>query len=155
MSKGVLDFTGVKYDAKAQKEKPHFRKKDGGEWSLDPGSIDFTQFPVGKLYIVWENWVAQSASKEIPSGGGGGKGNWKPPPYHPQTFVSNVVGQAIAAGCIKSPADIPEWGKMATLTIQAVNRMLEGKSVSEPSVQPQTENPAPQDEGPDGFAIPF
>ena len=127
MSKGVLTYTGMKYDAKAQMEKPHFTKKDGGEWALGAGGVDWSNIQPGKVYVEWDNWIAIKATKDIPAGGGGFKGGFsKPQVYHPQTFVSNVVGQAIAAGAIKTPADIPEWAKTATLTIKSVNALLEG-----------------------------
>ena len=147
MSKGVLTYTGMKYDAKSQQEKPHFQKKDGGEWALGAGSINWAQFQPGKLYVAWDNWVAQSASKDIPSGGGF-KGGYKPPPYHAETFVSNVVGQAIAAGLIKTPSDLPEWAKTATLTIKKVKALLEGQPAETvapvaPQSPPETENPNP------------
>ena len=156
MSKGVLTYTGMKYDAKAQQEKPHFQKKDGGEWALGMGSVDWTSFqPNTKLYVVWDNWVAQSATTDIPSGGGGfgggSKGAWKPPPYNAETFVSNVVGQAIAAGLIKTPSDLPEWAKTATNTIKAVKALLDGKPAQE---APREASPVQHDDFEDK-EIPF
>jgi hypothetical protein len=130
MSKGVLEFNGMKqveYQGQFE-EKAMFAKKGGGEWGLGKGSIDWTQFqPRTKLYVEWDNWVAMSATANLPAGGGGfgGKSGYKPPPYHAQTFVSNVCGQAIANGLIKTPSDLPEWAKQATLTIKAVNALLE------------------------------
>lgn len=139
MSKGVLQFTGIKYDSRSQMDKPHFQKKGGGEWALDPGQVDFSKFQPGKLYVVWDNWVAQSATTEIPAGGG--KGGFRPQPYHKETFVSNVVGQAIQAGCIKEPQDIHQWALEAWKTIN----VLTGEPVqpSRPSSVP-SENPAPE-----------
>lgn len=155
MSKGVLEFNGMKqveYQGQFE-EKAMFAKKGGGEWGLGKGSIDWTQFqPRTKLYVEWDNWVAMSATANLPAGGGGFKGGYKPPPYHAQTFVSNVCGQAIANGLIKTPSDLPEWAKQATLTIKAVNALLEH---SDAPVAPQ---PAPSQPATDGFedpVIPF
>jgi hypothetical protein len=149
MSKGVLEFTGIKYDGRSQQERPHFRKKDGGEWSMDPGTVDFHQFGPGKLFVTWDNWIIQSATTEIPKGGGKSWGG-KPNVYHPETFVSNVVGQAIQAGAIKSPSEIAEWAKAATQSILAVQAKLASQGAQEaqkpvpaPTPQPDMEDDIP------------
>ena len=145
MSKGTLTYTGMKYDAKSQQEKPHFQKKDGGEWALGAGSVDWTQFQPGKLYVEWDNWIATSATKDIPSGGGGKSWGGKPQVYLAETFVSNVCGHAIQAGLIKTPSDLPEWAKTATLTIKSVKAMLEGQPAQQQPVAAPTESPVPQE----------
>ena len=154
MSKGVLNYTGMKYDSRSQEEKPHFTKKDGGEWALGRGSIDWTQFQPGKLYIEWDNWIATKATKEIPAGGGGFGGGFKGKPqvYLAETFVSNVCGQAIAAGLIKTPSDLPEWAKTATSTIKAVKAMLEGNP---PQSAPVAAPEQPPNDAPFDDHIPF
>ena len=153
MSKGVLTYTGMKYDAKAQMEKPHFTKKDGGEWALGAGSVDWSNIQPGKVYVEWDNWIAIKATKDIPAGGGGGFGGGfkgKPQVYLAETFVSNVCGQAIAAGLIKTPSDLPEWAKTATSTIKAVKAMLEGNPAQSAPVAP-----VPQHDDFEDTEIPF
>jgi len=145
MSQGVLEFTGVKYDSKSQMEKPHFRKKDGGEWALAPGSVDFRQFQPGKLFIVWDNWTVQSATTNIPAGGGSKGGSWKAQPYHKEQFVSNVVGSCIQAGLIKQPADLGQWVAEAWKQIGLCQGQVQNPTPSQPSQRPQVDERNPPD----------
>ena len=117
MSQGTLEYLGFQFNQRVNEEQPAFRKKDGGVWFLNPGSVDFSQFQPGKLYIEWDNWTVQKASKEIPQKRGG---SWKAQPYHWETFVSNVVGQAIQAGLIKEPGDLAGWATLAATIIRGL-----------------------------------
>lgn len=120
MSKGVLEYVGFQFDQRANMEKPHFKKKDGsGVWGLGAGPVNWQQFqPPCKLFVEWENWNVVSATTEIPERSG--KGNWKSQPYHPETFVSNVVASAIQAGLIKQPSDVDMWASQAFSTIKGL-----------------------------------
>ena len=138
MSKGVLEFLGMKeveYQGNFE-TKAMFAKKGGGSWGLGKGNVDWSQFqPHQKLYVEWENWVALSATTNIPAGG---KGGYKPQPYHPEQFVSNIVGQSVAVGACKTPSELPEWTKMAALSIIAAQKLLHGGGAQEaPQQKPQ------------------
>lgn len=128
MSKGVLEFAGLRFDERSNEEKAYFMKKDkSGVWGLGKGNVDWSQFqPRTPLFVEWDNWVAMSATTNIPAGGG--KRGYTPQPYHLETFVSNICGQAIQAGLIKDPKDLPAWAKTAALTIKAAKALLEGEA---------------------------
>ena len=138
MSRGVLDYVGMQFDQRSNSQKPAFKKKDGsGIWMLDPGQVDFTKLPVGQLYIEWDNWIVQKATPNLPEGGGGKGGGFKPQPYHPEQFVSNVVGQAIASGKISDPRHLDAWAEAAAQAILAAQRILRGQVQGQPISQPQ------------------
>lgn len=141
ISKGVLEFNGLKqveYNGNFE-EKAMFAKKAGGEWGLGKGNVDWSQFqPRTKLYVTWANWTVMSATSNLPAAGGGGKPGYKPPPYHPQQYVSNMVGQCIARGLIEKPEDMHQWAVAAAKDIKAVTGYLEGKEAPSPSQAPQS-----------------
>lgn len=66
-------------------------------------------------------------------GGGGRDGS----AYDPRTFVSNVVGQAIAHDLIKTPADIAPWANEAYKVVQGL-----GPAVAKAEVDKAVPTPA-------------
>lgn len=94
-----------------------------------------------------------------PSGGfqrgGGGRGA---PAYDPRTFVSNVVGQAIAHGIIKNPTEIEPWATTAYKVVQGLGPASVKAEVSQADPTPSAPSgasapPAPSPLGNDD--IPF
>lgn len=110
---------------------PHFYKKDGSAKGY--GNPAGLQVPVQvdewvEITVDDQNgWVISQMTKaEPPQDKPFQKGGWKSQPYHAEQFVSNVVGQAIASGIVKSPGDIGQWAKSAAVAIMGVQTMLEG-----------------------------
>lgn len=152
MSKGVLEYVGFQFDQRANMEKPHFKKKDGsGVWGLGAGPVNWQQFqPPCKLFVEWENWNVVSATTEIPERSG--KGNWKSQPYHPETFVSNVVGSAIQAGAITQPSELRGWAAEALKIVKGIQNQAPKPAPqmdSQPVVQQPAQQPSQQAAAPD------
>jgi hypothetical protein len=141
-----------------------FLKKDGtakgysGQIQVDAKEGDWCEITVDEM----NNWTLTSV-KKLPSGGG--KGGYKIQPYHPETAVSNWVGQAIIAGAIKQPQEIETWAISAANAFLAAKKIVTGEQVGEsqntgrpntstrPASGPDYDNNVPLDayEGP----IPF
>lgn len=113
----------------------HFYKKDGGQNGYN-GNVQIT----GKdgdwceITVDDENGWQLISAKVLPATGFGGKGGYKPQPYHPETFVSNVVASAIQAGIIKQPGDIRAWAGAAYLVVSGIQG---AKQKETPQTAPQ------------------
>lgn len=94
----------------------------------------------GKTYSRVTSINGQKGTGGYGGGRGGGRGG---PSYDNRTFVSNVVGQAIAAGAIKTPQDLAPWANEAYKTIQGLGPAMAKASVAPGATPPAAANPSP------------
>ena len=127
----------------------HFYKKDGGQNGYNGNiQIDASDGDWCEITVDDQNpngWML-TAAKKLPSGGFGGKG-FKAQPYHPETFVSNVVGSAIQAGVIKQPSELRGWAAEAFKIVKGIQgqaKPAEAQSASQPAQQQPAQQPVQQ-----------
>lgn len=105
-----------------------------------------------------------NAAQPRQGGGGFQRGGGRPAPtYDPRTFVSNVVGQAIAAKAITKPEELSAWATEAFRLIKAiepatVKAQMGTQPAAPPSPTPVAAGAAPTSPAPlsdQGDAIPF
>jgi hypothetical protein len=84
-------------------------------------------------YVFVEEWTNIAPIKKPYTGSGGSQA------YDPKTFVSNVVGQAIASKAIISPDQIDVWAKAAWKAINSLAPAVaaEGIALVRAAVAPQ------------------
>ena len=130
MTKGVLDYLGMQFDSRSSQNRPAFRSKTGKTWFLDPGDVDFSALKPGKLLVEWDNFIAQSATAEIASSGGG-KNRGGGDDHTPGLY--GVLKSAIEAGKVTSPSDMSRWVFAAH---RAVKGAIEGDAQNNPAQPP-------------------
>ena len=107
-------------------------KKDGKKWDMDVDeSCELIEIKEGEIYWLetrkkenstYPILIALKAPQDKPQRPGS-----KFQPYDPRQFVSNVVGNAAAAGYIKDPTEIKRWTEEAWLAVSALGGEVELK----------------------------
>ena len=143
-------FADTQYGKKSvwhSKSKPEPKQK-----SITEG-LDLSHLEVGKTYSVTMDesnyWTVVKVEE---AGAGGGQRGGFSRAYDPLQFVSNVVGQALAAGVIHSPADIQAWAESAWKTVSSLGQsQAESQTETRADVHPEvTIDPVPPAPGPEG-----
>lgn len=120
-------FHGIEHTQYGQKIKLDNEKGKGvKKYNATPEALTMalSMAPSKKTYPSWskdnQGFPVITGFSDTPPPQSGGGSKWKSQPYHPETFVSNVVGQAIQAQLIKTPTQIKEWASAAWTTIKGL-----------------------------------
>ena len=92
---------------------PHFKKKDGGEWGMNAGTTDFSQFKPGNLLVIWNDFIVQSATAQGTTAPAASGSTESRPSKDIAIMVSGVLKSGLEGGHIQKPSDLQEWADAA------------------------------------------